>query len=151
MIVFSRSVMSAHSGLLPFRRDRRSLKPGQRKRQAIILQVTCHWVPGSLRPWFIVSRVHCVPGSMFATFMQLFLQLYATFLATVFCNFFAHKNCNLFCNFFATFCCKKKVAKSCKKVANKLPKKVANKLQQTCKKLPKKLHKSCKHIEPGTQ
>ena len=64
--------------------------------------VTCHWVPGSLRPGFMESQVHCVPGSLrprfcvcnfyatfCATFMQPFLQLFATFYATrvaIFCQ-----------------------------------------------------------------
>ena len=81
---------------------------------------------------FIASQVLCV----------------CNFYATVFCNFVATVFCNCFfatfCYFFATFCCKKK-----------LPKKVATNAQTVATNLQKvankKLHKSCKHIEPGTQ
>ena len=94
----------------------------------------------SLRPGFIVSRVHCVPGS-------LCLQLVCNCFFQLFCppkmQIFATLFCNLFCNFLLLF-----VAKSGQKVGGKS----CNKLAKSCNKLAKKkLHKSCKHIEPGTQ
>ena len=108
----------------------------------------------------IGSQVHCVPGSLrprfyvFATFMQLFLELCCkkkcNFFATVFPNFFFQLFATLFAKKKnATFChLKKRVAKkSCQKSCIRLQ----QKLQQTCKKLQKKLHTSCEHNEQGTQ
>ena len=97
------------------------------KNETLIKWVTCHWVPGSLRPGFIASQVLCV----------------CNFYATFFCNFL-----QLLCNFLL----QKKVVKT---VAKKLQKKSCNKRQKSCNKLAKSckkmLHNSCKHIEPGTQ
>ena len=125
-------------------------------------RVTCHWVPGSLSPRFIVSRVHCVPGCMclqllcniflqlFATFMQLFLQLpppqlFATFLP---------KKIATFCIFWQLVL---QLQKNCKKVAKKVTKKVAKRVATNLQKVAKK---SCIKLantenpgrnEPGTQ
>ena len=126
----------------------------------------------SLGPRFIASQVLCLQ-LLCNFFLQLCCNFYATFLATFFCNFppplFCQNNCNLFflatflATCFATFCNfllpKKKLLKVARKVAQKLRKvatkvsnvahtKSCNKLAKSCK---KKLHKSCKHIEPGTQ
>ena len=136
----------------------------------------CLCVPGSLCPGFYVFATFmqlffatfckCVATveNFFCNFLQLFSNFFAYFLASLSFS-------NLFCNF-----CNKKLQRSCKKLPkksckksynffgqNKLqnscekqlrkscPKNVAYKLQQSCKKLQKKLHKSYKHREPGTQ
>ena len=109
----------------------------------------------SLCPGFIESRVLCV-CNFYATFCKFVATCFATFcncLATVL---------QLFCNFFQVAkSCKTSCKKSCKKWQNNcktVAKTVANsckKLYKSCHtvatKLPKKLHQSCKHIEPGKQ
>ena len=110
------------------------------------LTVTCHCVPGSLRPGFIASQVLCV-CNFYATFFATSLQRLCNFFCNCFFPIFCTHKIQLFATLFAIFCnlfcnLKKVAKKSCKK-------KSCNKLAKSCKK--KELHSSCKHIEPGTQ
>ena len=104
----------------------------------------------SLGPGFIASQVLCLQllcnfccnfyATFVATFLQLFWQKKWHFLQLVLqllCYFLLPKKKLL-------KVAKKKLQKSCKNSFKKLHKKVATNLQ-------KQLHKSCKHIEPGTQ
>ena len=116
----------------------------------------------SLRPGFIASRVHCVQGSLRprfcvcnfmhtknATLLQLLCKMFGQLFRNCFFQLFCQKKMQLVLQLVAT----KKlltVAKSCQKMHTvaKTVLKSCNTLAKSCK---KKLHKSCKHIEPRTQ